>query len=239
MGTPTIARLLDSNDRRAVAGLRHVERWKGPDRATAASRRDARHGSRPPTGVGAVVREGVTKWHPGARCTRPGRSPRYPRRGPVTPAGVGSLGSPARLHPVADLPPAEARVLSAVDEAWALSRLRDLVAVPSVGGTAAECDVQHLVGDGLEEVGCAVHRWSIDRAAAATAPDAPGQEVERTEAWGVGGTAPTAEEGLPALVLSGHTDVVPPGDRALWPGDPFDPRIADGAVHGRGSCDMK
>ena len=140
---------------------------------------------------------------------------------------------------MAVLTAAEARVLSAVDETWAVSRLRDLVAVPSVGGTAGESDVQHLVGDWLEELGCAVDRWEIDLDAAATAPDAPGQEVERTEAWGVVGTVPAAEEGLPALVFSGHTDVVPPGDRALWPGDPFDPRIADGAVHGRGACDMK
>ena len=140
---------------------------------------------------------------------------------------------------MAVLTAAEARVLSAVDETWAVSRLRDLVAVPSVGGTAGESDVQHLVGDWLEELGCAVDRWEIDLDAAATAPDAPGQEVERTEAWGVVGTVPAAEEGLPALVFSGHTDVVPPGDRALWRGDPFDPRIADGAVHGRGACDMK
>ncbi|ADB73556.1 ArgE/DapE family deacylase [Geodermatophilus obscurus] len=140
---------------------------------------------------------------------------------------------------MADLTAVEARVLSAVDEASAVSRLRDLVAVPSVSGTAAECDVQHLVGDWLEELDCAVDRWPIDLAAAATAPDAPGQEVERTEAWGVVGTAPAAEDGLPALVLSGHTDVVPPGDRALWPADPFDPRVEGGAVHGRGACDMK
>ncbi|WP_448621273.1 ArgE/DapE family deacylase [Geodermatophilus sp. URMC 65] len=140
---------------------------------------------------------------------------------------------------MAHLTDAEARVLSAVDEAWAVSRLRELVAVPSVGGTPAECEVQHLVGDWLEELGCAVDRWPIDLAAAATAPDAPGQEVERSEAWGVVGTAPAAEDGTPALVFSGHTDVVPPGDRSLWPGDPFDPRVADGAVHGRGSCDMK
>ena len=140
---------------------------------------------------------------------------------------------------MADLTAAEARVLSAVDEAWAVARLRDLVAVPSMGGTAAESEVQHLVGDWLAELDCAVDRWPIDLAVAATAPDAPGQEVDRTEAWGVVGTAPAAEEGMPALVFSGHTDVVPPGDRALWPGDPFDPRIADGAVHGRGACDMK
>ncbi len=140
---------------------------------------------------------------------------------------------------MADLTAAEAHVLSAVDQAWVLARLCDLVAVPSVGGSAAECEVQHLVGDWLEELDCAVDRWPIDLAAVATDPDAPGQEVVRTEAWGVVGTAPAAEEGLPALVLAGHTDVVPPGDRSLWPGDPFTPRVCDGAVHGRGACDMK
>ncbi|TFV63366.1 ArgE/DapE family deacylase [Geodermatophilus sp. DF01-2] len=140
---------------------------------------------------------------------------------------------------MADLTDAEARVLSAVDEAWAVSRLRDLVAVPSVGGTAAESEVQHLVADWLEELGCAVDRWPIDLAAAATAPEAPGQEVERSEAWGVVGTVPATEESLPALVFSGHTDVVPPGERSLWPADPFDPRVVDGAVLGRGSCDME
>jgi acetylornithine deacetylase len=188
-----------------------------------------------------VVREGVTKWHPGARCARSGRPPRYPRTRPPTRAGrVGPApGDACHTPAVADLPAAEARVLSAVDEAWAVERLRELVAVPSVGGTPAECEVQHLVADRLAELGCTVDRWPIDLDAAATAADAPGQEVERTEAWGVVGTAPAAEDGLPALVFSGHTDVVPPGDRSLWPGDPFDPRVAGGAVHGRGSCDMK
>ncbi|RBY96076.1 peptidase M20 [Blastococcus sp. TF02-8] len=138
-----------------------------------------------------------------------------------------------------ELTDVEARVLSAVDERWAVDRLCELVAVPSVGGTPAESEVQHLVADLLEELGCDVDRWQIDLAEAATATDAPGQEVGRTEAWGVVGTVPGGGEGTPALVLSGHTDVVPPGDRALWTGDPFLPRLADGAVHGRGACDMK
>jgi acetylornithine deacetylase len=140
---------------------------------------------------------------------------------------------------MADLTGTEARVLDAIDEVWLVDRLSRLIAVPSVGGTAEESEVQHLLADWLEELDCAVDRWPIDLAEAATAPDAPGQEVVRTEAWGVVGTAAAAEDGVPALVFSGHTDVVPPGDLSLWPGDPFVPRLADGAVHGRGACDMK
>jgi acetylornithine deacetylase len=140
---------------------------------------------------------------------------------------------------VSSLTDAEARVLDAVDEAWTVDLLCRTIAVPSVGGTDAECDVQHLVADELTALGCDVDRWQIDLGAAASAPDAPGQEVERGEAWGVVGTLDGAETGQPALILSGHADVVPPGDPALWPGDPFTPRADGGAVHGRGACDMK
>lgn len=41
------------------------------------------------------------------------------------------------------------------------------------------------------------------------------------------------------LLFAGHTDVVPPGDHALWASDPFTPRIADGNIFGRGAADMK
>jgi acetylornithine deacetylase len=139
----------------------------------------------------------------------------------------------------ASLTDAEARVLDAVDEAWTVDLLCRTIAVPSVGGTDAEIDVQHLIADELTALGCDVDRWQIDLADAATAPDAPGQEVERTEAWGVVCTVAGAESGRPALILSGHADVVPAGNRSLWPGDPFTPRLDGGSVHGRGACDMK
>ncbi len=41
----------------------------------------------------------------------------------------------------------------------------------------------------------------------------------------------------PHFCFAGHTDVVPPGDG--WDGDPFGGEIRDGALHGRGACDMK
>jgi acetylornithine deacetylase len=139
---------------------------------------------------------------------------------------------------MADLTDAEVRVLAAVDEQWVVDRLRRLIAVPSIGGTPAESEVQHQLAGWLEELDCDVDSWEIDLAEAASAADAPGQEVERTEAWGVVGTYGGAD-GRPALVFSGHTDVVPPGDRTRWDGDPFVPRLAGGAIHGRGACDMK
>ncbi|MGA7383340.1 MAG: succinyl-diaminopimelate desuccinylase [Methylocella sp.] len=43
----------------------------------------------------------------------------------------------------------------------------------------------------------------------------------------------------PYLVFAGHTDVVPVGDAAKWRFDPFAGEVADGAVWGRGTADMK
>ncbi|MGO4129373.1 succinyl-diaminopimelate desuccinylase [Inquilinus sp. YAF38] len=41
------------------------------------------------------------------------------------------------------------------------------------------------------------------------------------------------------LCFAGHTDVVPPGDKARWRFPPFEGRIAEGRIWGRGACDMK
>ena len=45
--------------------------------------------------------------------------------------------------------------------------------------------------------------------------------------------------GAPFLVFAGHTDVVPAGDAAKWRFDPFAGEVAEGAVWGRGTADMK
>ncbi|MGC9210047.1 MAG: M20 family metallopeptidase [Acidilobus sp.] len=47
-------------------------------------------------------------------------------------------------------------------------------------------------------------------------------------------------KGSPVLILNGHMDVVPPGDRSRWSFDPFSGQItSDGRVLGRGATDMK
>jgi putative selenium metabolism hydrolase len=43
----------------------------------------------------------------------------------------------------------------------------------------------------------------------------------------------------PTLVLNGHIDTVPTGDRDRWPVDPLAAEIVDGHLWGRGSVDMK
>src|SRR3954469_15116041 len=40
------------------------------------------------------------------------------------------------------------------------------------------------------------------------------------------------------VCLSGHLDVVPTAGQA-WSSPPFEPRVADGRLYGRGTCDMK
>ncbi|MBX6322801.1 MAG: succinyl-diaminopimelate desuccinylase, partial [Rhodospirillaceae bacterium] len=43
----------------------------------------------------------------------------------------------------------------------------------------------------------------------------------------------------PNFCFAGHTDVVPPGERAAWSVDPFAGVVRDGVLIGRGAADMK
>jgi succinyl-diaminopimelate desuccinylase len=43
----------------------------------------------------------------------------------------------------------------------------------------------------------------------------------------------------PNFCFAGHTDVVPPGEAADWRADPFEARIEEGILYGRGAADMK
>jgi acetylornithine deacetylase len=133
----------------------------------------------------------------------------------------------------------ERRVLDEIDDAQMLHDLRELVAIPSVDGTAAEQDAQVWCGDRLAGVGMRVDRWKVDVGALRAQPGYPGMEVERSELSGCVGVL--GPDGDPALALCGHTDVVPPGDLSAWSGrEPFELVVDDaGGAWGRGACDMK
>ncbi|MEM9042417.1 MAG: ArgE/DapE family deacylase [Actinomycetota bacterium] len=116
----------------------------------------------------------------------------------------------------------------------------DLVRIPSVGGTDAECDVQQHVADVLAGDGYDVDHWRLDLDELTNDPDFPGVEVERDEAWGVVGRLPgAAPDEARTLMLNGHVDVVPTGDADAWHDAPFDATVRSGSMFGRGTCDMK
>ncbi|MGZ4437596.1 MAG: ArgE/DapE family deacylase [Nocardioides sp.] len=132
----------------------------------------------------------------------------------------------------------ESSVLDHLDEEALVESLADLVRIPSVGGTDAEIEAQEHFAGLLRELDADVDRWDIDLDEIAKDPWFPGVEVERSAAVGVVGT--TEGDDVPGLVLQGHLDVVPAGDPQTWLGsDPFSAEIRDGALFGRGACDMK
>ena len=131
----------------------------------------------------------------------------------------------------------ETRLLAALDESAVVDDLVRLVRVPSVTGTDAESELQHEQSESLRSWGFNVDAWKLDLDELGRHPDFPGSEAERSEGYGLVGTI---GEGVPALVLQGHVDVVPTGDLERWHDhDAFSGRIVDGVLHGRGACDMK
>ena len=96
---------------------------------------------------------------------------------------------------------------------------RDLINCPSV--TPARGEVFDILQRALEPLGFTVHRWVLGEP-----PDGPTENMVAIRG-----------EGGPHFGFAGHLDVVPPGDG--WSSDPFDARIEDGVLVGRGANDMK
>ena len=129
-----------------------------------------------------------------------------------------------------------ARAAAAVDPVVLRDDLLALLAIPSITGDegAARDAVARRMADG----GLEVRSWDVDPVALARDPEHPGSEMSRSSLPLAAATLRGARPG-PRLLLAGHTDVVPPGNRAAWSLDPFRPEIRDGRVYGRGACDMK
>jgi len=113
--------------------------------------------------------------------------------------------------------------------------LRTLIRIPSITGSeeAVQAEMERL----FREIGLETVCIETDPAAFATDPDFPGAEMPRTSLPVV--TGRLGRPGGPRLLLVGHVDVVPPGDPATWTADPWGGEIRDGAMYGRGACDMK
>jgi acetylornithine deacetylase len=142
-----------------------------------------------------------------------------------TPPGPGELGR------------AEQAVLDALDVVALHRTLADLLTVPSVTGSDTESELLATLAGRAARAGMDVDHWRLDLADLAARPDFPGTEAPRTESWGL--VAATGDDDGPTVVLQGHVDVVPAGDRRRWNGDPWTPRHAGPRLHARGACDMK
>jgi succinyl-diaminopimelate desuccinylase len=66
-----------------------------------------------------------------------------------------------------------------------------------------------------------------------------GFKIERLPSNGVVNTWARLGNDSPLVVFAGHTDVVPPGPLDQWTSPPFEPRIRNGHLYGRGAADMK
>lgn len=97
-----------------------------------------------------------------------------------------------------------------------LDLLQDLIRRPSITPEDAGC--QQLIGERLRAAGFTVRHIRLG---------------DTDNLWATHGN------GTPLVAFAGHTDVVPPGDEALWQSPPFTPTIRDGNLYGRGAADMK
>ena len=96
----------------------------------------------------------------------------------------------------------------------------DLIKIPSENPIGTQRDVIDFVKRYLKEAGIACEEVSCN-------PDHPCVVAKIGK-----------EEGF-SVILNGHVDVVPAGDRNQWDFDPFSGEITDKCILGRGTSDMK
>ncbi|MBI2185308.1 MAG: M20 family metallopeptidase [Thaumarchaeota archaeon] len=97
----------------------------------------------------------------------------------------------------------------------------DLVKIPSENPPGEEEEAAEFVAEYLKALGFSIEIYEV-------LPKRP-NVVARLK----------GSEGRPVLMLNGHLDVVPAGERTAWSFNPYSGAIKDGRVLGRGSADMK
>jgi len=123
-----------------------------------------------------------------------------------------------------------------IDEERLRERLVDLVRIPSVTGD--EEQAIRRIADWLSACNAEVDYWYDGIGKLLADPEYPGHEIERAWVPVVAGMIRGARPG-PTILLSGHVDVVPPGDYEQWDRDPYAGVIDGDRLYGRGASDMK
>jgi acetylornithine deacetylase len=126
--------------------------------------------------------------------------------------------------------------VSLIDMDHIRERLVSLIRIPSVTGEEDAAVAQ--IANWLQALGVEIDYWHDGMASLQRDPRYPGHEVERAWAPVVVGVLRGNQPG-PSILLTGHVDVVPPGDYKVWSDEPFSGITRGDRIYGRGSCDMK
>ena len=133
----------------------------------------------------------------------------------------------------------QTRILDAVealfDEQTAF--LAELTSFPSTRGQ--EQDAQRFIAEAFAARGYEVDRWRIDLDDIRHLPGFSPVLGDYEDALNVVATHRGDTGRGRSLILNGHVDVVPPGPAEMWDTPPFEPRVDDGWMYGRGAGDMK
>lgn len=118
----------------------------------------------------------------------------------------------------------------------AIAFLQKTVQQPSLQGN--EAGVQALVIEKLEQLKLKVDRWDPPYDELTKHPYFIESRSSYVGSPNVVGVL-RGSGGGKSIILNGHIDVVPEGDRTKWSHDPFSGLIEDGKMFGRGTTDMK
>jgi acetylornithine deacetylase len=123
-----------------------------------------------------------------------------------------------------------------IDEDRIRDRLVHLIRIPSITGVEDAAIGQ--VANWLQQTDAEIEYWNDGIASVQRDPRYPGHEVERAWVPVVAGVIRGQRPG-PSVLLTGHVDVVPPGNYDLWQHEPFSGLVADDRIYGCGASDMK
>lgn len=118
----------------------------------------------------------------------------------------------------------------------AITFLQKLIQQPSLQGN--EKGVQELVIKKLKQLNLKVDSWDPDHGELAKHPYFVESRKSYAGSPNVVGVW-KGKGGGKSILLNGHIDVVPEGDKTVWNHDPFSGRIENGKMYGRGTTDMK
>ncbi|MGN1401078.1 MAG: peptidase [Bacillus sp. (in: firmicutes)] len=115
--------------------------------------------------------------------------------------------------------------------------LKRMIQQPSERGN--EGRAQAIVVEKCRQLGLEIDLWEVDEDPAIKSH--PGFHSDREDFQGNPNLAATlkGKGGGKSLILNGHIDVVPPGNRQDWSDSPYSGKEEEGRIYGRGATDMK